>query len=275
MRRLRLVFMSVLLGAAVLFPIPAHADPNNPCFASDNGAGVEDESAHYGWAVSRSADTVANNLSGKVAMVFNCSSVSDSQLTAAFGQISSVIAQQGLPVSCFNGDQGVLNTDAAGHESWARARSRNQVRDNLAWKSGAAIRCLGSPESRASLFAKESVMLARVPGSAPSVPPAAGLTCGQWGVQPNTPIRAGQLFSMNWAAPANHSGYAWIGIARDGEPSDNGAQTAWEYLKNDAGTCGKRDFEKTVPTPGVWVAYIYANNGYSAIAGPVRFVVDP
>lgn len=270
MRRLSMVCASVLVGAAVLVPVPAQADPNNTCFSSDTGAGVEDESAHYGWALSRSADTVANNLAGKVAMVFNCSSVSDAQLATAFGQISRLIAQQGLPVSCYGGDQGVLKTDAAAHESWALARSRSQVRDNLAWKSAAAIKCLGSAESRASLFGTESAMLARVPGAGPSAPVAGA----SWSVTPTTPIRSGVKFTMSWSAPANHSDKAWIGIVRAGEKPENGARTSWEYLDN-AGTSGSRQFAYPAPTPGVWEAYIYPDNGYAPSAGPYAFVVDP
>jgi hypothetical protein len=173
MRRLGLVCTSVVIGAAVLFPVQARTDPNNPCFASDLGAGVEDKSSHYGWAASRNVDTVANNLAGEVAMVFNCASVSGDQLAQAFGQISALIARSAPDVRCFNGDQGALNTDAAGHESWARTKSRSQVRDNLAWKSAAAIRCLDPAHNRPEMFASESVMLARVPGNAPSAPPVA------------------------------------------------------------------------------------------------------
>lgn len=274
MRKLKGVCMSVAIGAAVLVPVQAQADPNNPCFASDTGAGVEDAGAHYGWALNRSADAVANNLAGKVAMVFNCNSVSDAQVAQAFGQISRLIGQQGLPVSCFDGDQGVLSTDAAGHEGWAQARSRSQVRDNLAWKSAAAIRCLPTAERRASLFGDESAMLARVPGSAPSAPAPTTATNAQWVVTPQTPIRAGQKFTMSWSVPPNHSNDAWIGIVKAGEAPGKGSGVSWEYLHN-AGTSGSRQFTHPAPSPGVWDAYIYPEYGFEPVVGPFTFVVDP
>src|ERR1700752_3774590 len=139
MKRPALGCALILIGTAVLFPPRASADPNNPCFASDLGAGVETKSDHYNWALNKNVDFLANNLAGKVAMVFNCNAVSDDQAARAFGQISALIAQRAPDVRCFNGDQGALNTDAAGHEAWARSTSRTQVRDNLAWKSAAAI----------------------------------------------------------------------------------------------------------------------------------------
>jgi hypothetical protein len=177
-------------------------------------------------------------------------------------------------VSCFDGDEGVLKTDAAEHESWARARSRSQVRDNLAWKSAAAIKCLGSADSRASLFGNESAILARVPGSGPSVPPPVTATNAQWVVTPQTPIRAGQKFTMSWSVPAPHDEKAWIGIVKAGGFVEEGARVSWEYLAN-AGTSGSRQFTYPAPTPGVWNAYIYPDNGYKPIAGPFEFVVAP
>jgi hypothetical protein len=270
MNKLGLVCTSVVIGVGVLFPVQAQADPYNPCFASDMGAGVENKSDHYNWAASRSVDAVASNLAGKVAMVFNCSSVSGDQLARAFGQISRLIAQRAPDVRCFNGDEGVLNTDAAGHESWARTKSRTQVRDNLAWKSAAAIRCLDAAHNRPDFFAEESVMLARVPGSAPSAPPAAGpLNCnGQWAVRAVSPVRAGSPVTINYSAPADHQTTAWIGLGVD--PGDAGR--IWDRVP--AGSCGSIQL-KAPPTPGVYYAYIYPDNGYGNVGSPDRVVVDP
>jgi hypothetical protein len=164
-----------LIGAAVLFPLQAHADPNNPCFASDPGAGSEQKSDHYSWAQKQNVDTLANNLAGKVVMVFNCDAVSGDQLARAFGQISSLIARRAPDARCFNGDQGAINTDAAGHEQWARTKSRTQVRDNLAWKAATAIRCLDAGHNRLDFFAEASAMIARIPGGAAPLPTQAGI----------------------------------------------------------------------------------------------------
>ena len=278
MRKLALVCTSVVMGAAVLFPVPAHADPNNPCFASDMGAGVEDKSSHYNWAASRNVDTVANNLAGKVAMVFNCASVSGDQLAQAFGQISVLIARSAPDVRCFNGDQGVLNTDAAGQEAWARSKSRTQVRDNLAWKSAAAIRCLDAANNRPEMFAAESVMLARVPGSAPSAPPvgppAVGpVDCnsGQFAVSPVSPVGSGSQLTVNWSAPANHQGTAWIGWAKEGLDPAEAGRSQWQRLGT--GGCGSIQM-KAPDAPGVYYAHVFPDNGYGAVGSPGRFVVN-
>ena len=275
MRKLGLVATSVVIGASVLFPIQAQADPNNPCFASDMGAGVEDKSSHYNWAASRSADTVANNLAGKVAMVFNCASVTGDQLAQAFGQISSLIARSAPDVRCFNGDQGVLNTDAAGHESWARTKSRQQVRDNLAWKSAAAIRCLDAAHNRPEMFAAESVMLARVPGNAPAAPPVTlptgSFSCnGQFAARAVTPVHVGSPVTINVSAPADHQATAWVGIAREGQHSDEAGKN-WDRVP--AGSCGDVRL-KAVDAPGVYYAYVYPDNGYGVVARSAPFVVE-
>ena len=85
MRRLSLGYILVLIAVAVLVPLPARADENNVCFASDPGAGNESKTAHYQWAQGKSADTLANNLAGKIAMVYNCDVVSGDQAARAFG----------------------------------------------------------------------------------------------------------------------------------------------------------------------------------------------
>jgi len=275
MKKLGLVCTSVVIGAAVLFPTQAQADPNNPCFASDMGAGVEDKSSHYNWAASRNADTVANNLAGKVAMVFNCASVTGDQLAQAFGQISSLIARSAPDVRCFSGDQGVLNTDAAGHEAWARTKSRQQVRDNLAWKSAAAIRCLDPAHNRPEMFAAESVMLARVPGGAPSAPvtpPAVGGCNSGYSLAGAPAARPYEQMMFPWTAPANHPRRDWIGIFPKNVIPADGKWIGWGYIAD--GGCGSMPLNAP-GQPGNYDAYLMSDDTVKVLSGPVSVVVNP
>jgi len=238
----------------------------------ERGAGNEQKSGHYEWARKQNVDSLANNLAGKVVMVFNCDAVSGDQLARAFGQISSLIARRAPDARCFNGDQGAINPDAAGHEQWARTKSRTQVRDNLAWKSASAIRCLDVGNNRLDFFAEESVMLARIPGGA--APPAnTGWNCnsGQYALRPVPPTRAFTQFTVSWTAPANHSEYDWIAIFSEGVTPQEGSNSGWKSVGK--GPCG--DVLLAAPGPGKYYIYFLPSGGYTPMGGAVSLLVNP
>jgi hypothetical protein len=270
MRRLSLGYILVLIAVAVLVPLPARADENNVCFASDPGAGNESKTAHYQWAQGKSADTLANNLAGKIAMVYNCDVVSGDQAARAFGEISSLIARRAPDARCFGGDQGAIDTSAAAHEGWARTKSRTQVRDNLAWKAGAAIRCLDVGDNRQDFFAEASAMIARVPGGA--TPGSAGnCNSGQYSLAGVPPTRTGGQITVNWTAPANHSERDWIAIFPEGVTPNEGANVGWQWVPK--GPCGY--VLLNAPGPGRYNIWLLADGGYSPIGGAVSLLVNP
>jgi len=178
-------FAFTAAAAALLGAVPTHsatkagltqAQGNSPwhtnyaplfgdCFASDRGAGSTNKTEHATWARQQSMDTLISNLWAKIQMIYNCPDVSDEQAVTAFGEISTLIARRAPDAGCFNGDRGIINTDPAVHQNWARARQRTQVRDNLGAKAAAALRCL-TETNRVDFFAEASVMLASVPSAA-------------------------------------------------------------------------------------------------------------
>jgi hypothetical protein len=270
MRKLSLGCISVLIGTAVLFPLQANADPNNICFASDPGAGSEQKQDHYSWAQNQSVDTLANNLAGKIVMVYNCDVVSGDQAARAFGEISALIARRAPDARCFSGDRGAIDPNASAHEQWARTKSRAVVRDNLAWKAAAAIRCLDAGHNRLDFFATASATLARVPGGA--TPASAGnCNSGQYSLAGVPPTRTGGQITVNWTAPQNHSERDWIAIFADGVTPQEGANVGWQYVPQ--GPCGY--ILLTAPAPGKYYIYYLLDNGYSPGGGAVMLQVNP
>jgi hypothetical protein len=95
---------------------------------------------------------------------------------------------------------------------------------------------------------------------------------GQWAVSPVSPVRSGTQLTVNWSAPADHQGTAWIGVAKEGLDSAEAGRSDWKRAQ--AGPCG--EVQMAAPaTPGVYYAYIFPDNGYGVVGGPTRLVVDP
>lgn len=134
------------------------------CFESDPAVGSTDRDAHYRWAQQQNPDALARNLSYKIGLLFNCSSVSGDQLANAFADISVIVANYISDPACFGGDTGVTGKQRAPHEQWARTKTREQVRDNLAWKMAKAMKCL-SREQQNTFFADVSSVVANAPSS--------------------------------------------------------------------------------------------------------------
>ncbi len=203
-------------------------------------------------------------------MVYNCDAVSGDQAARAFGEISSLIARRAPDARCFNGDQGAINSDAAGHEQWARTKSRAVVRDNLAWKAAAAIRCLDAGNNRLDFFATASATLARVPGGA--TPASAGnCNSGQYSLAGVPPTRTGGQITVNWTAPANHPERDWIAIFPDGVTPQEAANWGYKYVG--PGACGY--VLLTAPPPGKYSIYCLGSGGFPPLGGAVTLVVNP
>lgn len=130
------------------------------CFAADPGVGSTNRNDHLGWARMQDSQRLSNNLSYKIGLLFNCSSVSDGQLVNAFADMSVIIANYVSDPACFNGDGGAVGRDREGHAGWARTKSRQQLRDNLNWKVQSAFRCLDR-EHQVAFFADISAAVAR------------------------------------------------------------------------------------------------------------------
>lgn len=71
----------------------------------------------------------------------------------------------------------------------------------------------------------------------------------------------------------------WVGIYQEGQTPGSVASTLWFYV-NGTGTAtagltdGSLTFSKNSLAPGNYVAHFLADNGYTAIAGPVPFTVE-
>lgn len=163
--------------------------PGAGCFAADPGAGGMDAKAHYDWAAKQDTVTLANNLSYKIGLLFNCSSPTEGTLSAIFADISVLLTAYRMDPSCFGGDVGVLNTNWEDHYDAFRGRKdrRNLLRDNLSWKLASAIKCLQRDRSsQLSLFANASTKIA---AGAPPAQAGGGTTDGT--VPPPPPKRDG------------------------------------------------------------------------------------
>ena len=133
------------------------------CFTSNAAAGSTDWNSHYLWAQNQTPLKLKTAIQQKLDLIFNCIVVSDDQTFDHFAAISVLIARNVPNASCFNGDQGVVSTDPAGHREWAKQRGRNVALDNLKSKAVAALDCLAGTK-RASFYADVSVIVA---GGAP------------------------------------------------------------------------------------------------------------
>jgi hypothetical protein len=140
------------------------ARPISNCFASDAGAGNTDRNAQARWAEGRDSQQLAANLEAKLDMLSACRAMSDAQLANVFGEISVTVAKYASNASCFNGDAGIVATDAAAHRNWALQTGRLKSFENLEWKVSRAFRCVARP-NQAAYFADVSVAIAKGPAN--------------------------------------------------------------------------------------------------------------
>jgi hypothetical protein len=188
----------------------------SPCFAVDPGMASIMRNDHLGWAQQQDSGRLAANLDYKIALVFDCGSVTGDMLARSFGTMSTIVAAYAPNPACFNNDSGMTNRDALAHENWARFKTRSEVKDNLRWKAAAAFRCLDR-SGQIGFFADMSVAVAKVPTD--NVGPASSGNCRAeaYSISGVPPARPGQQVSVHYTAPSNHSASDWIGIFRSGD----------------------------------------------------------
>src|SRR5262249_38365786 len=134
--------------------------PYADCFGPEHQpAASTDWNSHYNWAKTHDAERLKSTLEMKLVLLFQCRARTDAQLAEQFGDISVVVARYVPNAACFNGDAGVVGTDASAHTKWARQRGRTVVLDNLKSKVLAAVDCVESSK-RAAYFADVSVLVA-------------------------------------------------------------------------------------------------------------------
>lgn len=172
MKRMGITFLATLALLTLWTTQPSKTHGNvlgttmtpqgSPCFNVDPGIGNPSRDDHYRWAQQRDSNVLMNNLAWKIGIIFNCSSVNGDELARGFGAMSGIIGDYVSNPACFNNDVAVTGRDRSAHEQWARAKSREQVRDNLQWKAVAAMKCLNR-DYQVAFFADESAALARIP----------------------------------------------------------------------------------------------------------------
>jgi hypothetical protein len=129
------------------------------CLAADPGGAISSRAFHYNWAEEQDSSILNSSLKRRIVLLFECPTVNDDRLVSAFANISVLIAHYVPNAACFNGNRGVIGTDAAAHREWARARSRAVVLNNLQLKVSAAMNCLDR-NRLVDFFADVAVVLA-------------------------------------------------------------------------------------------------------------------
>ncbi len=248
------------------------------CFSADKGAGSTNKIEHANWGRSQSTGTLIGNLQAKIAMVFNCTAVSNEQAIQTFGAASGVIARRiSEPVrvvdqACFGNDRGSRNPDDKVHANWARTQSRATYRDNLIWKVGVALRCLKTGEPQVELFAEISAMLARTPGG------DAGKCDGRTYRLPGIAAqKVGTQFAVNWCAPANRAKNDYIAIYKANSALIDANRINWGYLSHPPPIAGGFVHFWAIygMTAGEYDIYIFNWGATAPISNGVRLVVNP
>jgi hypothetical protein len=254
--------------------------PFEDCFGADKGAASTSKTEHGNWARGQSPQTLIDNLATKIAMVFNCTAVSDAQAVQAFAEASGVVARRlSEPVrvknqSCASGDRGVLEPNDSAHASWARTKKRGEIRDNLIGKIGIALTCLKAGEPQVELFAEISVILARTPGGAT---PASASDCSGrvYSLAGIDSPKYGAAFSVNWTAPRNHPSNDFLAVYKaNSSLSDAGNRITWAYLSGE--TCGVVNLWAIYGMrPGAYDVYIFNWGSDKPVSNGVRLIVRP
>jgi len=138
------------------------------CFGSDRGAASTDLDDHLRWAETRNGAALSDNLTFKINALNSCSA-SDDEIRDIFADLSVVIAQHAPRAECFSGDRGVTGAARQPHLDWAAARSREDVLNNLLWKTSAAMAYLDRA-AQVRFFADMSDVIAKAAGSLAKAP---------------------------------------------------------------------------------------------------------
>lgn len=208
---LPLIAWLAIVGAAISF---GAATANANCFGNDAGALSTDRAGHLGWASARDASEVAGNLAAKVDALTACAT-SDEALRAIFADLSVVIAQHAPSADCFQGDVAVLGKQRQPHLDWAASKTRQEIIDNLRWKSAATMACLDR-EKQNDYFADMSVAIAQAAQGLGSAPAKVVWQLGRVDIKNATPYPNVALRVDDAQADAS-GGYVRITALNDGE----------------------------------------------------------
>lgn len=269
MRRLSIACMFLVMGMIAVLPAyqqvqsatvndnTNHHAIGNPlpfqnCFAIDPAMGSIMRNDHYGWAQQQDSARLINNLTYKIGLVFDCSSVNGDQLARSFGTMSSIVANYASNPACFNNDAGVVNRNQYAHERWARFKTRTEVRDSMVWKTASAFRCLDR-NRQVAFFADLSAAVANVPNDNAGPASASNCRTESYSMAGVPPARPGQQVTVNYTAPSNHSAEDWIGIFRIG-----GDRTNLDWKRVPQGPCGY--ILLVAPGPGEYKIYYVISN---------------
>src|SRR5688572_2449947 len=127
MKRMIMIGLMVFAGTITTLPYSGSGTgellpPSPGCFDADPAIGGLDRNAHLVWAQRQTIDTIANNLSYKIGLLFNCQSVDGERLAGAFADISVIIGNYAPDSSCFGNDRSANGKDRSAHDRWARTK---------------------------------------------------------------------------------------------------------------------------------------------------------
>ena len=137
------------------------------CFSADPAMGSTNRDDHYNWAQGQDGSTLEANIKSKIDILYNCPSVTNDAFAAAFADISVIVSQYAQEIDAFSNDAGAKNPDRSAHYNWARSQSRQQVLQNLKWKTETTFKTLDSGEQKV-FFADCSVPIAQASANSTS-----------------------------------------------------------------------------------------------------------
>jgi hypothetical protein len=89
----------------------------------------------------------------------------------------------------------------------------------------------------------------------------------------SAPVYQGQTVTFDYSAPAaDVTSTNWVGLYPVGATPGVQGSTTWQYTPNAGGTV---TFDTYTLAPGTYDVYLFHDNGYSVLAGPVTFTVNP
>ena len=87
------------------------------------------------------------------------------------------------------------------------------------------------------------------------------------------PVYKGDTVSFAYAVPAAQlSSTNWVGLYAPGAKPGVQGSTSWQYTPNASGSV---TFDTSALTPGTYQVYLFANNGYTVLSGPIALAVNP
>jgi hypothetical protein len=181
------------------------------CFSSDPAMASTNRDDHYNWAQTQNGSQLEANMKSKINILNNCPSVNDDAFAATFAALSAIIAKYAQKIAAFNNDIGASNTDPSAHYNWAKNQPREQLLQNLQWKTEAAFKGLNSTEQKI-IFADMSVQIAQ--GSQANR--TSGSNANNTGRNNNNGLNTQADEWKVWVKASPCSGrFDWITVAKD------------------------------------------------------------